>query len=110
MFDANPNPDGGEHALDMGDLIADAGYYRLTKSEADREYARRSARCACPMSCSAASVQARRRVGFRRKIWRRISRGASMREHLHYSPQAQLDLDEIFDNCRDFSLLIGSEP
>ena len=33
-----------------------------------------------------------------------------MREHLHYSPQAQLDLDEIFDNCRDFSLLIGSEP
>ena len=34
------NPDGGEHALDMGDLIADAGYYRLTKSEADREYAR----------------------------------------------------------------------
>ena len=34
------NPDGGEHALAMGDLIADAGYYRLTKSEADREYAR----------------------------------------------------------------------
>ena len=34
------NPDGGEYALDMGDLIADAGYYRLTKSEADREYAR----------------------------------------------------------------------
>ena len=34
------NPDGGEHALDMGDLIADAGYYRLTKTEADREYAR----------------------------------------------------------------------
>ena len=40
MFDVNPNPDGGEHALAMGDLIADAGYYRLTKSEADREYAR----------------------------------------------------------------------
>ena len=40
MFDVNPNPDGGEHALDMGDLIADAGYYRLTKTEADREYAR----------------------------------------------------------------------
>ena len=34
------NLDGGEHALDMGDLIADAGYYRLTKTEADREYAR----------------------------------------------------------------------
>ena len=34
------NPDGGEYALDMGDLIADAGYYRLTKTEADREYAR----------------------------------------------------------------------
>ena len=33
-----------------------------------------------------------------------------MLEPLHYSPQAQLDLDEIFDNCRDFSLLIGSEP
>ena len=40
MFDVNPNPDGGDPALDMGDLIADAGYYRLTKSEADREYAR----------------------------------------------------------------------
>ena len=34
------NPDGGEHALDMGDFIAEAGYYRLTKTEADREYAR----------------------------------------------------------------------
>ena len=34
------NPDGGEHALDMGDFIADACYYRLTKSEAVREYAR----------------------------------------------------------------------
>ena len=40
MFDVNPNPDGGDPALDRGDLIADAGYYRLTKSEADREYAR----------------------------------------------------------------------
>ena len=40
MFDVNPNPDGGEHALAMGDLIADASYYRLTRSEADREYAR----------------------------------------------------------------------
>lgn len=39
MFDVNPNPDGGEHALDMGDIIADAGYYRLTKAEADRQYA-----------------------------------------------------------------------
>ena len=34
------NPDGGEHALDMGNLLADAGYYRLTKTEADRECAR----------------------------------------------------------------------
>ena len=40
MFDVNPNPNGGGHALDMGDLIADADYYRLTKSEADREYER----------------------------------------------------------------------
>lgn len=39
MFDVNPNPEGGEHALDMGDIIADADYYRLTKAEADREYA-----------------------------------------------------------------------
>ena len=40
MFDVNPDPNEGEHALDMGDLIGDAGYYRLTRSEAEQEYAR----------------------------------------------------------------------
>jgi len=38
MFDVNPNPDGGEHALDMGDLIKDAEYYRLTRAEAQAQY------------------------------------------------------------------------
>ena len=38
MFDVNPNPNGGEHALDLGDLIKDADYYRLTKAEARSEY------------------------------------------------------------------------
>ena len=38
MFDVNPNPDGGASALDRGDLIADADYYRLTKAEATRRY------------------------------------------------------------------------
>lgn len=38
MFDVNPNPDGGEHALDMGDLIKDAEYYRLTHAEAQAQY------------------------------------------------------------------------
>lgn len=39
MFDVNPNPDGGENALEMGDLIGDAEYYRLTKSAAQERYA-----------------------------------------------------------------------
>ena len=38
MFDVNPNPDGGEHALDMGDLFEDAAYYRLTRKEAAAHY------------------------------------------------------------------------
>ncbi len=38
MFDVNPNPDGGEHALDMGDLFEDAAYYRLTRKEATAHY------------------------------------------------------------------------
>lgn len=38
LFDVNPNPDGGAHALDMGDLFADAAYYRLTKVEAQARY------------------------------------------------------------------------
>ena len=43
MFDVNPDPNAGEHALDMGDIIGDAGYYRLTRSEAEQEYARMKA-------------------------------------------------------------------
>lgn len=39
MFDVNPNLLGGESALDRGDLIRDADYYRLTPAEADRRYA-----------------------------------------------------------------------
>ena len=39
MFDVNPNPDGGQNALEMGDLIKDADYYRLTKSAAQARYA-----------------------------------------------------------------------
>ena len=39
MFDVNPSPDGGENALEMGDLIRDADYYRLTKSAAQERYA-----------------------------------------------------------------------
>ena len=38
MFDVNPNPYGGEHALDLGDLIKDAEYYRLNHSQAQAEY------------------------------------------------------------------------
>lgn len=38
MFDVNPNPRGGESALDRGDPIKDAEYYRLTKSEAESCY------------------------------------------------------------------------
>ena len=38
MFDVNPNPDGGESALDRGDLFADAAYYRLTRDEAATRY------------------------------------------------------------------------
>ena len=38
LFDINPNPDGGESALDRGDLFADAAYCRLTRSEAQTRY------------------------------------------------------------------------
>ena len=31
----------------LGELTADAGYYRLTKSEADSEYARMKAQLGC---------------------------------------------------------------
>ena len=30
--------DGGEHALDLGDPVKDADYYRLTQTEARRQY------------------------------------------------------------------------
>ena len=39
MFDVNPNPYGGEGALDMGDLLEDAPYYRLTRAEAEKRFA-----------------------------------------------------------------------
>ena len=39
MFDVNPNPEGGESALDRGDLIRDAGYYRLTQAQARERFA-----------------------------------------------------------------------
>ena len=39
MFDVNPNPYGGDGALDMGDLFADAPYYRFTRAEAEKRYA-----------------------------------------------------------------------
>jgi len=39
MFDVNPNPEGGEHALDMGDLFKDADYYRLTRPQAEERFA-----------------------------------------------------------------------
>lgn len=40
MFDVNPNPDGGESALDRGDLLEDAAYYRLTRAEAEDRLSR----------------------------------------------------------------------
>ena len=39
IFDVNPDPDGGSNALEMGDLIRDADYYRLTRSAAQARYA-----------------------------------------------------------------------
>ena len=39
MFDVNPNPDGGEHALDLGDIFKDADYYRLTSVQAKERFA-----------------------------------------------------------------------
>jgi len=38
LFDVNPNPDGGEQTLDMGDLMGDASYYRLTRAAAKSRY------------------------------------------------------------------------
>ena len=39
MFDVNPNPRGGEGALEMGDIFKDASYYRLTRAAAESRYA-----------------------------------------------------------------------
>ena len=38
MFDVNPNPYGGEGALDMGDIFKDCAYFRLTPSAARERY------------------------------------------------------------------------
>lgn len=38
MFDVNPNPDGGEGALDMGDIFKDADCYRFTRAQALERY------------------------------------------------------------------------
>ena len=45
MFDVNPNPNGGASALDRGDLLEDAAYYRLTRSEAEDRLSRIKAVC-----------------------------------------------------------------
>ena len=34
MFDVNPNPHGGDSALEMGDIFEDSEFYRVTKKEA----------------------------------------------------------------------------
>ena len=39
VFDVNPDPYGGDGVLEMGDLLADASYYRLSRSEAEKRYA-----------------------------------------------------------------------
>lgn len=38
MFDVNPNPDGGDGALDKGDIFKDAEYYRFTLAQARARY------------------------------------------------------------------------
>lgn len=45
MFDVNPNPHDGESALNRGDLIGDAAYYRLTKAEAEERLSRMRTIC-----------------------------------------------------------------
>ena len=34
MFDVNPNPHGGDSALEMGDIFEDSEFYRISKKEA----------------------------------------------------------------------------
>ena len=34
MFDVNPNPHGGDSALEMGDVFEDSEFYRVSKKEA----------------------------------------------------------------------------
>jgi serine/threonine-protein kinase HipA len=38
MFDVNPNPHGGESALDMGDIFEDSELYRISRQEAKSIY------------------------------------------------------------------------
>lgn len=38
MFDVNPNPYEGESAIDRGDIINDADFYRLTKRESQNRF------------------------------------------------------------------------
>ena len=38
MFDVNPNPYGGEGAIDKGDMFKDAEYFRLTPAQARSRY------------------------------------------------------------------------
>lgn len=45
MFDVNPNPTGGASALDRGDLLKDAAYYRLTRAEAEDHLSRMRSVC-----------------------------------------------------------------
>ncbi len=45
MFDVNPSQHGGEHALDLGDPIKDAEYYRFSRAEAELQF--REIRSAC---------------------------------------------------------------
>ena len=38
MFDVNPNPHGGDSALDMGDIFEDSELYRISRQEAKAIY------------------------------------------------------------------------
>ena len=41
----NPNPTDGASALDRGDLLKDAAYYRLTRAEAEDHLSRMRSVC-----------------------------------------------------------------
>ena len=59
------------------------------------------AQCGFRMNFSEESGLVRRKGGFRQRKWSGISRIAAVSDRLRYSPQAQLDLDEIFDYFAD---------